>query len=263
MKVQFHNKEGDLEFMAAALHVDGHRQPSQDDLRRRLRVPAEAVTTATPKLTIPRRAWSTTAAAGRRSTRASTRTWTVLGRPRGRIPRAGRRLGDAGCTYLQFDDTSLAYLNDPEQRAHVASTGGDPTASTSELHPAHQRGARRPARGHAHHHAHVPRQLPHRRGSPQAATTSSPRRSSTSSTSTASSWSGTTRAPAASSRCASCPKGKLVVLGLVTTKQGELETKDELKRRIEEASRYVDRRSALPVTAVRLLLDRRGQRAPL
>jgi 5-methyltetrahydropteroyltriglutamate--homocysteine methyltransferase len=36
------------------------------------------------------------------------------------------------------------------------------------------------------------------------------------------------------------PEGKYVVLGLVTTKRGELETKDELKRRIEEASRYVD-----------------------
>jgi 5-methyltetrahydropteroyltriglutamate--homocysteine methyltransferase len=34
------------------------------------------------------------------------------------------------------------------------------------------------------------------------------------------------------------PKGKLVVLGLVTTKLGTLETKDDLKRRIEEASRY-------------------------
>jgi len=29
------------------------------------------------------------------------------------------------------------------------------------------------------------------------------------------------------------------VLGLVTTKRGELETKDALKRRIEEASRHV------------------------
>ena len=36
------------------------------------------------------------------------------------------------------------------------------------------------------------------------------------------------------------PKDKLVVLGLVTTKRGELESKDELKRRIEEASQYVD-----------------------
>ncbi|HYP83881.1 5-methyltetrahydropteroyltriglutamate--homocysteine S-methyltransferase [Variovorax sp.] len=35
------------------------------------------------------------------------------------------------------------------------------------------------------------------------------------------------------------PKGKTVVLGLVTTKFGELEDKDELKRRIEEAAKYV------------------------
>jgi 5-methyltetrahydropteroyltriglutamate--homocysteine methyltransferase len=35
------------------------------------------------------------------------------------------------------------------------------------------------------------------------------------------------------------PKGKKVVLGLVTTKVGELEDKDTLKRRIEAASRYV------------------------
>jgi 5-methyltetrahydropteroyltriglutamate--homocysteine methyltransferase len=36
------------------------------------------------------------------------------------------------------------------------------------------------------------------------------------------------------------PKGKVVVLGLVTTKTGELETKDFLKRRIDEASKFVD-----------------------
>jgi 5-methyltetrahydropteroyltriglutamate--homocysteine methyltransferase len=35
------------------------------------------------------------------------------------------------------------------------------------------------------------------------------------------------------------PEGKLVVLGLVTTKRGELEDKDLLKRRIEDASRFV------------------------
>jgi len=35
------------------------------------------------------------------------------------------------------------------------------------------------------------------------------------------------------------PRDKLVVLGLVTTKRGELESKDQLKRRIEEASRFV------------------------
>jgi len=34
------------------------------------------------------------------------------------------------------------------------------------------------------------------------------------------------------------PKGKIVVLGLVTTKFGEMESKDLLKRRIDEASKY-------------------------
>ena len=57
------------------------------------------------------------------------------------------------------------------------------------------------------------------------------------------------------------PKGdKQVVLGLVTTKRGELESKDELKRRIEEATPLRAARAALPLAAVRLLVDRRRQR---
>jgi 5-methyltetrahydropteroyltriglutamate--homocysteine methyltransferase len=36
-----------------------------------------------------------------------------------------RRLAEQGCTYLQLDDTSLAYLNDPAQRAYVAERGED------------------------------------------------------------------------------------------------------------------------------------------
>jgi 5-methyltetrahydropteroyltriglutamate--homocysteine methyltransferase len=35
------------------------------------------------------------------------------------------------------------------------------------------------------------------------------------------------------------PRGKTVVLGLVSTKRPEVEAKDALKRRIEEASRFV------------------------
>jgi 5-methyltetrahydropteroyltriglutamate--homocysteine methyltransferase len=35
------------------------------------------------------------------------------------------------------------------------------------------------------------------------------------------------------------PAGKVVVLGLVTTKRPQLESKDELKRRIDEAAKYV------------------------
>jgi len=36
------------------------------------------------------------------------------------------------------------------------------------------------------------------------------------------------------------PKGKTVVLGLVTSKTGVLESRDDLKRRIEEATKFVD-----------------------
>jgi len=36
------------------------------------------------------------------------------------------------------------------------------------------------------------------------------------------------------------PKGKTAVLGLVTTKTGQLEHKDALKRRLDEAAKFVD-----------------------
>ena len=36
------------------------------------------------------------------------------------------------------------------------------------------------------------------------------------------------------------PKDKIVVLGLVTTKRGELESKDTLKARLDDASTYID-----------------------
>jgi 5-methyltetrahydropteroyltriglutamate--homocysteine methyltransferase len=35
------------------------------------------------------------------------------------------------------------------------------------------------------------------------------------------------------------PKGKMVVLGLVTSKLGSLESKDEIKRRIDQAAKFV------------------------
>ena len=35
------------------------------------------------------------------------------------------------------------------------------------------------------------------------------------------------------------PKGKTVVLGLVTTKTGALESRDEIKRRIDQAAKFV------------------------
>jgi 5-methyltetrahydropteroyltriglutamate--homocysteine methyltransferase len=36
------------------------------------------------------------------------------------------------------------------------------------------------------------------------------------------------------------PRGKTVVLGLVTSKSGQLESKDAIKRRIDQAAKFVD-----------------------
>ena len=56
-----------------------------------------------------------------------------------------RGVDDLGCRYLQLDDTSLAYLNDPEQRPHVARSAATPSTSTRPTSP-HQPRARGPAR---------------------------------------------------------------------------------------------------------------------
>ena len=55
------------------------------------------------------------------------------------------------------------------------------------------------------------------------------------------------------------PKGKQVVLGLVTSKSGALESKDEIKRRIDAGVEIRAARPALPVAAMRLRVERRGQ----
>ena len=199
-----------------------------------------------------------------RSTRPSTPTWRSSGPtwppP---TPTRSRRLDELGCTYLQFDDTSLAYLNDPAQRAEIAERGED--AEHMHLRYIKQINAAvaGQARGHGRHHAHVPRQLPLLVGGRRAATTSWPRRCSPSSPWTASSWSTTTSGRAGSSRCGSCRKGKMVVLGLVTTKRPELESKDDLKRRIDEAAKFVPLDQLCLSPPVRVLLHGRGQRADL
>ena len=51
------------------------------------------------------------------------------------------------------------------------------------------------------------------------------------------------------------PRDKQVVLGVVTSKIGELEQKDQIKRRIEEASKFVRYRADLPEPPMRICLD--------
>ena len=67
---------------------------------------------------------------------------------------------DLGCRYLQLDDTSLAYVNDPAQRAHIEPIGGDP----DHLHEQYIANINRALAGKpddlVDHHASVPRQQP-------------------------------------------------------------------------------------------------------
>jgi 5-methyltetrahydropteroyltriglutamate--homocysteine methyltransferase len=150
-----------------------------------------------------------------------------------------RRVHELGCEYLQFDDTSLAYLNDPEQREHVRAIGGD----AEHQHEAYIR--------------HINDALADRPAG-MAITTHMCRGNFRSSWVAEGGYDFVAEAlfgelavdgffmewddarSGGFEPLRFVPKGKLVVLGLVTTKHGELESRDELRRRIDEASQYVD-----------------------
>ena len=148
--------------MPAALHVTEKDPSRPHDLRRRIRVPEVGrQRAATPKLTIPSPNmvhYRGGAGGGRRA--HLPRHGGVLGRPVRRLRRRGRALGELGCTYLQFDDTSLAYLNDPRQREQIRHAGGN----VEHLHEQYVRNINRALEGkperHGGHHPPVPGQLP-------------------------------------------------------------------------------------------------------
>jgi 5-methyltetrahydropteroyltriglutamate--homocysteine methyltransferase len=150
---------------------------------------------------------------------------------------AVRAFYDAGCRYLQLDDISFAYLCDPEQRRMLAERGDDP-----ERQPEIYAGLVREAL------ADKPADL---------TVTMHLCRGNFRSTFIASGgyepvadilfngmpvdgyfmeWD-TDRA-GGFEPLRLLPKGKTAVLGLVTSKTGTLEGKDDVKRRIEEAARY-------------------------
>ena len=71
------------------------------------------------------------------------------------------RLHRLGCTYLQLDDTSLAYLNDPAQRAYVDEHRRRRRQAAPDQHPSLINAAlAEQARRHDRVHAYVPRQFP-------------------------------------------------------------------------------------------------------
>jgi 5-methyltetrahydropteroyltriglutamate--homocysteine methyltransferase len=149
-----------------------------------------------------------------------------------------RRISELGCTYLQLDDTSLAYLNDPHQRAMIAERGDDAEHQHERYirqinsaiadRPAGLRVTTHMCRGNFRSswvaeggYDFVAEQLFGELAVDGFFLEFDDVRSGT------------------FEPLRFVPKGKMVVLGLVTTKRGTLESKDELKRRIDEAARYV------------------------
>jgi 5-methyltetrahydropteroyltriglutamate--homocysteine methyltransferase len=240
LKVEFRNEQGTLEFAPASLHVDERIRLEHTIFGDAFQFLSEQVRSATPKLTIP-----SPSMVHYRGGRAAIDPavypdidafWEDL---TAAYAEEVRRLGELECTYLQFDDTSLAYLNDPRQREHVAEIGGDPE---------HQ---------HETYIANINRALAGRPDG-MAITTHMCRGNFKSSWVAEGGYDFVAEAlfnelqvdgffmewdderSGGFGPLRFVPKGKQVVLGLVTTKRGDLEAKDELKRRIDEASQHVD-----------------------
>ena len=237
--VTFHNEQGDIEFTPPALHVDGKLGVSKTIFGDDFRFLRDTVTTGVPKLTIP-----SPSMVHYRGGKAAIdpSVYPELDAFWGDLTAAYRdevrRLGELGCTYLQLDDTSLAYINDPHQREYVTSIGGDPE------------------RQHVEYIRHINEALA---GRPEgmSVTTHMCRGNFRSSWAAEGGYDFVAEAllneldvdgffmewdderSGGFEPLRFLPKGdKQVVLGLVTTKRGELETKDALKRRIDEAAKY-------------------------
>lgn len=237
--VAFRSDAGEIAFTPAALEVREAITLRETIFADAFAFLAATVETAMPKLTIP--SPSMVHYRGGRAAVDSTvypdmdRFWTDLTAAYAAEVRA---LGALGCRYLQFDDTSLAYLNDPAQRDFIASQGGDPD---------HQ---------HETYIANINAALTGRPAGMRV-TTHMCRGNFRSSWAAEGGYDFVAEAlfndlevdgfflefdDARSGGFAPLrfvPKGKQVVLGLVTTKRGELESKDLLKARIEEAATYV------------------------
>jgi 5-methyltetrahydropteroyltriglutamate--homocysteine methyltransferase len=241
LTIAFHNEEGDLEATFSGMHIGSRIALAEPIFAEDFSFLRDAVTTAVPKLTIP-----SPSMVHYRGGRAAIDEdvypdldsfWADLTAAyRDEV----RSVGELGCTYLQLDDTSLAYLNDPAQREYVARIGGDREHQHEEyIRHFNEAIADRPEG--------------------MSVTTHMCRGNFRSSWAAEGSYEFVAEAlfnelavdgffleyddearTGGFEPLRFVPKGKQVVLGLVTTKKGELESKDELKRRIEEASRFVD-----------------------
>src|SRR3954453_23477591 len=126
LKVHFHNQAGDLDFTAPVPYVEGKIRLEHTIFGDDFRKLKELVRTATPKLTIP-----SLSMVHYRGGRAAIDPavypdedgfWADLSAA---YAEQVRGVAALGCTYLQLDDTSFAYLNDPKQRAALRARGDD------------------------------------------------------------------------------------------------------------------------------------------
>jgi 5-methyltetrahydropteroyltriglutamate--homocysteine methyltransferase len=237
--VAFKNDEGTTSFTSAALKVSDRVKIDDTIFADAFTFLQSTVTSAVPKLTIPSPSMvhyrGGAAAIDPAIYPDVEEFWNDLSAAYGEEI---RRLGELGCKYLQLDDTSLAYLNDPAQRQMIAERGED--AEHQHLRYIKQINASLASRPEG-----------------MAVTTHSCRGNFQSYWAAEGGYDFVAEALFGElnvdgffleyddSRSGGfeplrfVPKGKMVVLGLVTTKRGALETKDQLKRRIEEASQFI------------------------
>jgi methionine synthase II (cobalamin-independent) len=239
LAVKFTNPSGTIEWTPAALHIGSKLHLDKTIFADAFTFLRDHVATAVPKLTIP----SPNMVHYRGGPAAVDPVvypdmegfWADLAAA---YADEVRRLGELGCRYLQFDDTSLAYLNDPAQRAEIAGRGED----AEHLHLRYIRQINAAVAG---------------RPAGMAVTTHLCRGNFRSSWAASGGYDFVAEAlfseldvdgffleydderSGGFEPLRFVPEGKMVVLGLVTTKRPELESADSLKRRIEQAARYV------------------------
>ena len=239
-KSVFHNDAGDIEYTPAALRVIGKLGMGHTIFGPAFEFLRDTVTTATPKLTIPAPSLvhyrGGPAAIDRDVYPDMDEFWDDLGAA---YADEVARLSRLGCTYLQLDDTSLAYLNDPAQRAEITRRGED----ADHQHEIYIRSINRAL-------ADKPAGM--------TVTTHMCRGNFRSSWVAQGSYDFVADAlfnrlnvdgffmefdderSGGFEPLRLVPAGKYVVLGLITSKKPALEDSDDIKRRIEEASKYVD-----------------------
>jgi 5-methyltetrahydropteroyltriglutamate--homocysteine methyltransferase len=238
VKLRFHTHEGDTEIIAPGLRVDGKMRRTHpimvDDFSF-----LKSVTTIEPKLTIP--SPSTVHFRGGRGAIDETAYPDLADfyADLGRIYREEiADLGKAGCRYLQLDEVNIAFLCDPSLRAEVRNIGEDPATlpltyaalinDAIAARPSDMRICMHLCRGNF-------------KGAWLAEGSYDPIADVLFNEIDVDAYFLEYDSPRAGSfePLRLVPKDKIVVLGLVTTKSGRIETKDELKRRIEEASKYI------------------------